>query len=118
MRFLFKWQHVDPSDRLTGLDGLREALTLLDGFELAAPRGSGPCSRRRVDAYEPSMLDLLCLAGEVGWARLSPRPAELTEPSRLTPATPVALFLREHSRGWQALRPASTRSRSAAHELR
>ena len=36
MRFLFKWQHADPADRLTGVDGLREALTLLDGFELAA----------------------------------------------------------------------------------
>ena len=31
MRFLFRWQHVDPSSRLTGLDGLREIVASLDG---------------------------------------------------------------------------------------
>src|SRR4029077_17888508 len=36
MRFLFKWHHVDPADRLTGLDGLGEAINVLDGFELPA----------------------------------------------------------------------------------
>src|SRR4029434_616947 len=36
MRFLFKWQHVDPSDRLRGIDGLREAMAVLYGCELAA----------------------------------------------------------------------------------
>ena len=50
------------------------------------------------------MLDMLCLAGEIGWARVSPRLAEFTEPAQLTPATPVALFLREHADAWQALR--------------
>jgi len=104
MRFLLKWQHVDPSDRLTGLDGLRETLTLLDGFELAGAAWERAVLPSRVDGYEPSLLDLLCLTGEVAWARLSPRPAELTEPPRLTPATPVALFLREHNEAWQSLR--------------
>ena len=36
MRFLFAWQHVAPSSRLTGIDGLRAVLESLDGFELAA----------------------------------------------------------------------------------
>ena len=36
MRFLFAWQHVEPAARLTGIDGLREILAMLDGFELAA----------------------------------------------------------------------------------
>jgi ATP-dependent Lhr-like helicase len=104
MRFLFKWQHVDPADRLTGLDGVREALTLLDGFELAGAAWERSVLPARVDGYDPSLLDLLCLTGEVGWARLSPRPAELVEPPRLTPATAVALFLREHNDAWQSLR--------------
>jgi ATP-dependent Lhr-like helicase len=104
MRFLFKWQHVDPADRLVGLDGLRETLTMLDGFELAAAAWERSVLPARVDGYDPAMLDLLCLGGEVGWARFSPPAAELTEPPRLTPATAVALFLREHSEVWQALR--------------
>ena len=36
MRFLFAWQHLEPATRLAGLDGLREVLGGLDGFELAA----------------------------------------------------------------------------------
>jgi ATP-dependent Lhr-like helicase len=56
MRFLFKWQHVDPSDRLTGLDGLRETitLTLLDGSNwwrgMGAPASSESGRLRAVDA--------------------------------------------------------------------
>ena len=42
MRFLFKWHHVDATARLTGLDGLREVIALLDGFELPAG-GVGAC---------------------------------------------------------------------------
>ena len=104
MRFLFKWQHVDAGDRLTGLDGLREALAQLDGFELAGSAWERSVLPARVDGYDASMLDMLCLAGEIGWARVSPRLAEFTEPAQLTPATPVALFLREHADAWQALR--------------
>jgi ATP-dependent helicase Lhr and Lhr-like helicase len=105
MRFLFKWQHVDPADRLVGLDGLREVLASLDGFELPGAAWERSVLPARVNAYDRSMLDMLCLAGEVGWARLSPRPLERTEPARLTPATSVALFLREHADAWQSLRP-------------
>jgi ATP-dependent helicase Lhr and Lhr-like helicase len=115
MRFLFKWQHVDTPDRLTGIEGLREALGMLDGFELAGSAWERAVLPARVQHYESSMLDLLCLTGEVAWARLSDantaaRLQETTaapEPIRLTPATPVALFIREHADAWQALRASS-----------
>jgi ATP-dependent Lhr-like helicase len=108
MQFLFKWQHVDPADRLTGVDGLREVVTMLDGFELAGGAWERTVLPGRVDAYDPSMLDLLCFAGEVCWSRFSIATAELLEPSRLTPGTPIAVFLREHANEWQALRPESS----------
>jgi ATP-dependent Lhr-like helicase len=104
MRFLFRWQHVDPADRLAGLDGLREALIQLDGFELAGAAWERSVLPGRVEGYDPSMLDMLCFAGEVGWARVSPRSVALAEPAQLTPATPVAVFQRDHSEAWQALR--------------
>ena len=72
MRFLFAWQHVEPSARLTGLDGLRTIVAALDGFELAASAWERSVLPARLDRYERSMLDMLCLTGEVGWARLSP----------------------------------------------
>ena len=72
MRFLFRWQHVETSSRLTGLDGLREIVAALDGYELAAGAWERAVLPARLDRYDPSMLDMLCLAGEAGWARLSP----------------------------------------------
>jgi ATP-dependent Lhr-like helicase len=106
MRFLFKWQHVDPSDRLTGPDGLREAIGMLDGFELAAAAWERSVLPGRVDGFEGSMLDMLCLAGEVAWTRLSAPVVELPDPPRLAPGTPIALFLRQHAGPWLALRDA------------
>ena len=54
----------------------------LDGFELAGrrvgTRGAAGAPRR----YEPSMLDMICLAGEAGWGRLSP-PRPTREPGAL-----------------------------------
>ncbi len=104
MRFLFKWQHVDIPDRLTGPDGLREIVAMLDGFELAAAAWERSVLLARVDRYDPSMIDMLCLAGEVAWGRLSHPDGAPADPPRLAPATPIALFLREHADAWQALR--------------
>jgi ATP-dependent Lhr-like helicase len=106
MRFLFRWQHVEPAARLTGLDGLREIVGLLDGFELAAAAWERSVLPARLDGYDPATLDMLCLAGEVGWRRLTPIPVERAPEARLAPATPIALFVREHADAWQALRPA------------
>jgi ATP-dependent helicase Lhr and Lhr-like helicase len=101
MRFLFNWHHVDGGTKLAGPDGVREAIALLDGFELPAGAWERAVLPARLDRYEPSMLDMLCLAGEVGWARLS-APKVL----KLASVTPIALFLREHADAWHALRTA------------
>jgi ATP-dependent Lhr-like helicase len=97
-RFLFAWQHVDPSTRLTGSDGVRALVQVLDGYELAASAWERAVFPARLDKYDPSLLDLLCLTGQVGWARLSSGPAAVVG------ATPIALFLREHLDAWLALR--------------
>jgi ATP-dependent Lhr-like helicase len=59
----------------------------------------------RLDRYDPSMLDMICLSGEAGWARLSPAYREGEMPT-LAPATPIAVFLREHAAAWRTLRVA------------
>ena len=61
MRFLFAWQHVAPEHASTGVDGLRAVVEQLDGFELAAGAWERHVLPARVDGYEPSMLDTLCL---------------------------------------------------------
>jgi len=92
-RFLFAWQHV--SNKLTGIDGLRAILHQLDGFEVPAAAWERFVLPARVDRYEASLLDLLCLSGEFGWAQVS---------------SGIALFPREHCAAWlsvaQAILPA------------
>jgi ATP-dependent Lhr-like helicase len=105
MRFLFVWQHVAPSSRLTGIDGLRAVLESLDGFEVAADAWERSVLPDRVEGYQFSMLDTLCLTGEAGWARLSSSARDATQ---LVGATPIALFLREHADAWQQLREPGT----------
>ncbi|MGH9143396.1 MAG: Lhr family helicase, partial [Vicinamibacterales bacterium] len=115
MRFLFNWQHVAPSSRLTGIDGLRAVLESLDGFELAADAWERAVLPDRVDDYHGSMLDTLCLTGEAGWARLS---SSSRDAAQLVGATPVALFLREHAEAWTALnRGAQTSAREPDESL-
>ena len=104
LRFLFTWQHVDVGEKLASIDGLREAISMLDGFEAAASAWERAILPARMDAYDPQLLDMLCFTGEVGWARFSSPVIDPQNPPRLVPATPVALFLREHADAWQHLR--------------
>jgi ATP-dependent Lhr-like helicase len=101
MRFLFTWQHVQPASRLTGIDGVRAVLECLDGFELAAEAWERAILPDRVDGFQPTMLDTLCLTGETGWARLSSPSRDTTQ---MVGATPIALFRREHADAWTVLK--------------
>ena len=47
---------------------------------------------------------MLCLSGEIAWMRMS-APAADAPPPLLVPATPIALFLREHRDAWHRTRP-------------
>jgi ATP-dependent Lhr-like helicase len=88
-RFLFAWQHV--TNKLTGIDGLRAVLHQLDGFEAPAAAWERSVLPARVDRYDPSLLDLLSLSGEFGWAQIS---------------SGIALFPREHCAAWLSGAPA------------
>jgi ATP-dependent Lhr-like helicase len=107
MRFLFAWQHVDPSTALTGPDGLRAIAGQLDGIEVPARAWEREVLPARVERYEPALLDMLCLTGEVSWARLS------TGPTQVVGATPIALYLREHGEAWLTLRQDAPRQAEA-----
>jgi ATP-dependent Lhr-like helicase len=88
MRFLFAWQHLAPGAQLIGPEGLRAVVAQLDGVELPARAWERDVLPVRVERYDPAMLDMLCLTGEVAWARLS------SGPTQVVGATPIALYLR------------------------
>jgi ATP-dependent Lhr-like helicase len=99
MRFQFDWQHVSPPHRMSGSEGLLQVIRRLDGFEVAAGAWESSVLPARLDRYDASLLDVLCLTGRVGWARLSTGASA----TRLVRSTPIAFFLREHATAWKSL---------------
>jgi ATP-dependent Lhr-like helicase len=85
MRFLFRWQHVLPQVRLHGRDGLATVIGQLHGVELPAPAWERSVLPARIAAFDPGLLDELCLSGVVAWGRFSP-PVESDETGAATDA--------------------------------
>ncbi len=100
MRFLFRWQHVQPGTQLHGRDGLLEVIGQLQALELPARAWEAQVLPARIARYDPADLDGLCLAGAVAWGRLETDPPaeEDAGPRRAkapTRAAPLAFVLRE-----------------------
>jgi ATP-dependent Lhr-like helicase len=72
MRFLFRWQHVQPGTQLHGREGLTQVIGQLQGLELPAPAWEEHVLPARVRPYDPADLEYLCLSGVVTWGRLTP----------------------------------------------
>ncbi|HEV2223361.1 MAG TPA: DEAD/DEAH box helicase [Candidatus Acidoferrales bacterium] len=108
MRWLLRWQHVAPGTQVFGERGTLEILQQLQGFEAPANSWEREILRRRIANYDPKVLDQLCLTGAVGWGRLSPHPATLTEQTgtnrRVIPTSvaPMAFFIRDDAE-WMTL---------------
>jgi ATP-dependent helicase Lhr and Lhr-like helicase len=110
MRYLLRRHHLDPRSRAGGRAGLRDAIAMLQGFEIAAASWETEVLAPRVAGYRSEWLDELCLAGEVTYCRLSLRrapspraeghdaPATQTRGST-SRATPLAIARRKDL-GW------------------
>jgi ATP-dependent Lhr-like helicase len=107
MSWLLRWQHVAPGTQVRGEHGTLEVIRQLQGFEIPASAWERFILARRISDYDPANLDQLCLAGAVGWGRLSPHPATLESTGtgenghanrrRVIPTrvAPIAFFVRE-----------------------
>lgn len=117
MRWLLRWQHIAPGTQVFGERGTLEILQQLQGFEAPANSWEREILARRIANYDPKALDQLCLTGAVGWGRLSPHPATLTEQTgtnrRVIPTSvaPIAFFVRDDAE-WMVL-PHATSDASA-----
>jgi ATP-dependent Lhr-like helicase len=118
MRWLLCWQHVTPETKLLGERGTLEALQQLQGYEAPANAWERQILARRIANYDPRVLDHLCLTGAVGWGRLSPHPASLSENAgtirRVVPTSiaPLAFFIREDA-DWMISQHADEHEKSA-----
>jgi ATP-dependent Lhr-like helicase len=105
MRWLLDWHHLAPqSDEASkpkGEEAVLAAIEQLEGFEAQAIEWERKLLSARVANYDPQWLDNLCLAGVIGWGRISPHPAwsakEASAPRRVIPtnAAPITFYLRE-----------------------
>ncbi|MDR7506916.1 MAG: DEAD/DEAH box helicase [Armatimonadota bacterium] len=100
LRYLLRWQHVQPGTRLHGRDGVLEVIAQLQGLELPAPAWEQAVLPTRVRLYDPADLDALCLSGVVTWGRLSAAPPgeggrNGSRPSGTTRSSPLAFVLRD-----------------------
>ena len=68
--FMTRWQHYHPATRLSGIDGLREVIEQLQGFEIVTSALESEMLAARVSDYRPEMLERLIAAGEVCWRRV------------------------------------------------
>jgi ATP-dependent helicase Lhr and Lhr-like helicase len=122
MSWLLKWQHVAPGTQVRGEHGTLEVIRQLQGFEIPASAWERFVLARRISDYDPAHLDQLCLAGAVGWGRLSPHPATL-EATRIdengretrrrvipTRVAPIAFFVREDADWMRAHHPGAENS--------
>jgi len=126
MRWLFRWQHVAPGTQAAGERGTLEILRQLQGFEIPANAWERQILSRRVADYDPKWLDQLCLTGAVGWGRLSPHPATLSDAGegkrRVIPTSvaPVTFFIREEADWMTPKHPGALQSeaRGLSHDAR
>ena len=104
MRFLFRWQHLLPNERRAGPDALDAVIAQLQGFEAPVAAWESELLPARLDEYDMTWLDDLCLSGRTAWARLT-LPAANGTASRTTliRTTPVTLLPRRAASAWKRL---------------
>jgi ATP-dependent Lhr-like helicase len=95
IRFLFRWQHVQPGARLHGAEGVLKVIEQLEGLELQPAAWERDILPARIENYDPAWLDELCFSGEVAWARLHATTIEEDDQKRVTGA--ISLYLRAHA---------------------
>jgi ATP-dependent Lhr-like helicase len=116
MNWLLRWQHIAPGTQTRGEHGTLEVIRQLQGFEIPASAWERFILARRITGYDPAHLDQLCLAGAVGWGRLSPHPATIDSGGesetgqrqrRVIPTrvAPIAFFVRDDADWMQPRHP-------------
>ena len=103
MRFLLRWQNVAADTRKEGPEALAAVLANLEGFEAAAIAWEGDILPARLQHYDFTWLDDLCLSGRAGWARLAkPKGGDAGKRAGPVRSTPIALVTRRNMPLWSA----------------
>jgi ATP-dependent Lhr-like helicase len=105
LRFLFRWQHVIPNEQRQGPDALDAVIAQLQGFEAPAAAWESEILPARLEDYEFTWLDDLCLSGRVVWTRLSHTANPVAGGRGPIRTTPVTLLPRRSAPLWTRAAP-------------
>ena len=105
LRFLFRWQHVIPNEQRQGPDALDAVIAQLQGFEAPAAAWESEILPARLEDYEFTWLDDLCLSGRVVWTRLSHTANPVAGGRGPIRTTPVTLLPRRSAALWNRAAP-------------
>ena len=105
LRFLFRWQHVVPNEQRQGPDALDAVIAQLQGFEAPAAAWESEILPARLEDYEFTWLDDLCLSGRVVWTRLSHTANPVAGGRGPIRTTPVTLLPRRSAPLWTRAAP-------------
>ncbi|MDQ2916792.1 MAG: ATP-dependent DNA helicase, partial [Pseudomonadota bacterium] len=106
VRFLFRWQHATPGEQRQGPDALDAIIAQLQGFEAPAAAWESEILPARLENYDFTWLDDLCLSGRVAWARLTlPAPTGASGGANVIRTTPVTLLPRRSAAVWTRVAP-------------
>ena len=98
LRFLLDWQHASPNGRMEGPEGLAAILEQLEGMEAGAAAWEADVFPVRMQGYDPSWLDQLCISGRVTWSRRTPPSGRASSPIR---TSPIAFARRAEAPTWR-----------------
>ncbi|HEY6122478.1 MAG TPA: hypothetical protein VIV66_21160, partial [Pyrinomonadaceae bacterium] len=102
------WQKLAPEHQVEGPESLSAIIEQLEGWEAPAAAWEGEIFPSRLVEYDPAWLDVLCLSGEVIWARLTPATKNGQDRTRLSGpvrTTPIALIRRKNFAVWNSAFP-------------
>jgi ATP-dependent Lhr-like helicase len=101
LRFLVRYQHLQPETKFRSQVGLPRLIEQLEGFEAPAGHWERFILPARLEGYDPVWLDGLTFMGQAAWGRLRPAARAADSSGRpmkaLTRSTPITLMLRDHA---------------------
>ena len=101
MRFLFKLHRLQ--DKPTGPEALQQVLEMLEGYESPAAAWETDIIPSRVEDYDPSWLDVLCMAGRIRWNRFNTPKKQAGVQKSPVKTTPIAIVDRSNTFLWKTI---------------
>src|SRR5262249_23748867 len=106
-----RWQHAIPSERREGPDALDALIAQLQGFEAPAASWESEILPARLDNYDFTWLDDLCLSGRAVWTLLTvPAGNGAAQTAGAIRSTRVTLLPRRSAPLWTRAAPPATQS--------